>query len=79
MNPADWTLLLFGKREFDVDAELIKLRLPLHEPLSVTAKQVEPVKAVVNSDQVRPIGKRLRFEHSRVFAELFEANRAAAE
>jgi hypothetical protein len=40
---------------------------------------MEPVEAVANPSQVRPVGKRLLLKHGRVVTERLETNRAPSE
>ena len=77
VDAADWTLLdLRQFVRYDI-AELICLCSPLHKPVPVYTKRVEPVEASVNTNKIGPLSERRSLFLCLVATEGFKANRAA--
>jgi hypothetical protein len=57
---------------------LVRLRRPLHEPISVDAKRMESMEAAIDANQINPVSEGCSFHLSFVVAERLQADRAAA-
>jgi len=78
ITAADGTLLDLGELVGDHSTELIRLSRPRHEPVAVDAENVEPMEAIVDSNQVKSIGECLGLQVSLRLAERLKADRAAS-
>ena len=71
---ADWTFFYIGQLIGNFSSKLIDLSSSLHEPVSIDAKNVEPVEAVIDAHQVDSVCEGLGLKLGLIHAEWLEAD-----